>query len=101
MCQAGGAIRAEEVQRIQQWVDAAGLLGASHIRVFAGNLPGGATEEQGIAWVVETMKPACDYAAKRGVTLGIENHGGMTTRAATTLKILRQVDSPYAGINLR
>ncbi len=95
MCQAGGAIRAEEVRRIQQWVDAAELLGASHVRVFAGNLPGGATEKQGIEWVVEAMKPACDYAAKWGITLGIENHGGMTARAATTLEILRRVDSPY------
>ena len=100
MCQAGGAIRAEEVSRIQRWVDAAELLGASHVRVFAGNLPGGATEKQGIEWVVETMKSACDYAAKRGITLGIENHGGMTARVATTLEILRRVDSPYAGINL-
>ena len=100
MCQAGGAIRAEEVRRIQQWVDAAELLGAPHVRVFAGNLPGGASEKQGIEWVVEAMKPACDYAAKRGITLGIENHGGMTARAATTLEILRRVDSPYAGINL-
>ena len=100
MCQAGGAIRAEEVRRIQQWVDAAELLGTSHVRVFAGNLPGGATEKQGIEWVVEAMKPACDYAAKWGITLGIENHGGMTARAATTLEILRRVDSPYAGINL-
>ena len=100
MCQAGGAIRAEEIRRIQQWVDAAELLGASHVRVFAGNLPGGASEKQGIEWVVEAMKPACDYAGKRGITLGIENHGGMTARASTTLEILRRVDSPYAGINL-
>jgi sugar phosphate isomerase/epimerase len=100
MCQAGGAIRAEEVHRIQKWVDVAELLGASHVRVFAGNLPGGATEKQGIEWVVEAMKAACDYAAKRGITLGIENHGGISARAATTLEILRRVDSPYAGINL-
>jgi L-ribulose-5-phosphate 3-epimerase len=100
MCQAGGAIRAEETHRIQQWVDTAGLLGAPHVRVFAGSLPGGASEKQGIEWVVEAMKPACDYAAKRGITLGIENHGGMTARASTTVEILRRVDSPYAGINL-
>jgi sugar phosphate isomerase/epimerase len=100
MCQAGGAIRAEETHRIQQWVDTAELLGAPHMRVFAGNLPGGASEKQGIEWVVEAMKPACDYAAKRGITLGIENHGGMTARASTTVEILRRVDSPYAGINL-
>ena len=100
MCQAGGAIRAEETHRIQQWVDTAELLGAPHVRVFAGNLPGGASEKQGIEWVVEAMKPACDYGAKRGITLGIENHGGMTARASTTVEILRRVDSPYAGINL-
>ena len=100
MCQAGGAIRAEEIRRIQQWVDASEVLGASHVRVFGGDLPGGVSEKQGIEWVVETMKPACDYAAKRGITLGIENHGGITARASAALEILRRVDSPYAGINL-
>jgi L-ribulose-5-phosphate 3-epimerase len=100
MCQAGGAIRAEETHRIQQWVGLAELLGASHVCVFAGNLPGGASEKQGTEWVVEAMKPACDCVAKRGTTLGIENHRGMTARASTTAEILRRVDSPYAGINL-
>ena len=46
------------------------------------------------------MKPACDYAAKHGITLGIEDHGGITAHASTILEILRRVDSPYAGINL-
>ncbi|PYV84834.1 MAG: sugar phosphate isomerase/epimerase, partial [Acidobacteria bacterium] len=76
------------------------LLGTSHLRVFGGELPSGATEEQGIQWIVETMKPACNYAAKKGVTLGIEDHGGITAKAATLLEILRRVDSPFAGINL-
>ena len=100
MCQGGGAIRAEEVRRIHQWVDATQALGASHIRVFGGNLPEGVSEKQGIEWVAETMKPACDYAAKFAITLGIENHGGITARASTVLEILRRVDSPYAGVNL-
>jgi sugar phosphate isomerase/epimerase len=100
MCQAGGAIRAEEVRRIHQWVDATQALGASHIRVFGGNLPEGVSENQGIEWVAETMKPACEYAAKFGITLGIENHGGITARALAVLEILHRVDSPYAGVNL-
>lgn len=100
MCQAGGAIRAEEVRRIQQWIDAAELLGASHVRVFGGNLPAGATEKQGIEWVAETMKHACDYAGKRGIVLGMEDHGGITARASMILEILHRVDSPFAGINL-
>jgi sugar phosphate isomerase/epimerase len=100
MCQVGGAIRAEEVWRIQQWVDVAEILGAPHVRVFGGNLPDGVSEKQGIDWVAETMKPACEYAGKYGITLGIENHGGITAHASTVLEILHRVDSPYAGVNL-
>jgi sugar phosphate isomerase/epimerase len=68
--------------------------------VFGGDLPPGASDEQGIQWVVETMKPACDYAAGKGIILGIESHGGITSKAANILEILRRVDSPYAGCNL-
>ncbi len=100
MCQPDPAKRAEELEKIRHWVDATELLGASHLRVFGGNPPKGATEEQGIEWVVETMKPACDYAAKKGITLGIEDHHGITTKASTILEILRRVDSPYSGVNL-
>jgi sugar phosphate isomerase/epimerase len=53
-----------------------------------------------VDWTVETMKPACDYAAQKGITLGIESHGGITSKASNILAILRRVDSPYAGCNL-
>jgi len=100
MCQSSEAGRAEQINTIQKWVDAAQWLGASHIRVFGGNIPPGATEKQGIEWTAETMKPACDYAAKRGITLGMESHHGITARASTILEVLHRVDSPYAGVNL-
>ena len=100
MCQQDAVKRAEEVRKIQGWVDATELLGASHLRVFGGNLPRGASEQQGIEWVAETMKSACEYSGKRGITLGIEDHGGITAHASTILEILRRVDSPYAGVNL-
>jgi len=100
MCQPDAAKRAEEVRKILGWVDATDILGASHLRVFGGTLPPGATEQQGVEWVGETMKAACDYSAKRGITLGIEDHGGITGHASTILEILRRVDSPYAGVNL-
>lgn len=101
MCQLDAAKRAEEVRNIQHWVDAAELLGAPHVRVFGGQeLPAGATEKQTIEWVAETWKSACDYSAKKGITLGIETHAAIPVRASTALEILRRVDSPYAGINL-
>ena len=100
MCQPDAAKRAEEVDKIKHWVDVTQLLGASHLRVFGGDLPPGATEKQGIEWVAEILKPACEYASRFGITLGIEDHHGITERAATILEILRRVDSPYMGINL-
>jgi len=100
MCQSDSAKRTEQVHNIQHWTDVTDRLGASHLRVFTGKIPSGATAEQGVQWVVEVMKPACEYASQRGITIGIEDHGGLTARAATMLEILRRVDSPYAGCNL-
>ena len=100
MCQPDSAKRADELKKVRDWVDATEWLGASHLRVFGGELPPGATEEQGIQWVVELMKPACDFSAKKGITLGIEDHGGITAKASTILEILKRVDSSYAGVNL-
>jgi len=100
MCQPDRDRRAAEIANIKIWVDATVLLGASHIRVFGGNLPPGATDAQGVEWCAETMKEACDYAGPKGITLGIESHGGITLEASNILDILRRVDSPYAGCNL-
>lgn len=88
------------LEEIKKWVDATEILGASHLRIFAGELPKGATTQQGIEWAVEVMRSACDYAARKGVTLGVETHEGITQRADATLEIMHRVDSPYAGVNL-
>jgi len=100
MCQSDAGRRAEEIEKIKKWVDASEWLGVSHLRVFGGEVPKGASDEQGVEWTAETMKPACEYAAGKGIILGIESHGGITSRAANILAILRRVDSPYAGCNL-
>jgi L-ribulose-5-phosphate 3-epimerase len=100
MLQADKTKRLEVLAEIKKWVDATDMLGASHLRVFAGQLPKGASEAQGVDWTIEVMKPACDYAARGGVTLGVETHSGISQRAGPTLEIIRRVDSPYAGINL-
>jgi sugar phosphate isomerase/epimerase len=100
LCQPDTTKRAETLETVRKWVDATELLGASHLRVFGDKLPAGAPVRQGIEWVAETMKPACDYAAKKGIILGLESHSGLTTHASNIVEILRRVDSPYAGCNL-
>jgi len=100
MVQASAAKRREVLAEIKKWVDVTDLLGASHLRIFGGPLPKGATVKQGADWVVETMKPACDYSARKGITLGIEDHNGVTQNSDVCLEIMHRVNSPYAGINL-
>lgn len=99
-------VRAEPSKRLQvlaeikTWIDVTESLGASHLRVFAGKLPPGATIQQGVKWTVDTLKEACDYAGKKGVTLGMEDHEGITQNSDTCLEIVHRVDSPFFGINL-
>jgi len=100
MCQSDAAKRDEQVKNIQHWTDTTDRLGASHLRVFTGDVPAGATTQQGITWVVDVMKQACEYSAQRGITIGIESHHGLSARAAEIVEVMRQVNSPYAGINL-
>lgn len=100
MVQSDAAKRATTLPEIKKWVDATDALGASHLRIFAGKLPSGATLQQAIDWVVETMKPACDYSGAKGITLGVEDHSGVTQQADVCLEIMHRVNSPFAGINL-
>jgi sugar phosphate isomerase/epimerase len=92
--------REDILGQIKKWVDATDQLGASHLRIFAGPLPTGATMMQATDWTVETMKAACDYSAKKGIVLGLEDHYGVSQSADVCLEIMHRVDSPYAGINL-
>lgn len=100
MVQADPAKRADSLTEIRKWVDVTDRLGASHLRVFAGELPSGATLQQGVDWTVDTMKAAVDYSSQKGITLGLEDHNGVTQRADVCLEIMHRVNSPYAGINL-
>ncbi len=100
LTKAGAEDRRREVESLYRWIDVANSLGASHIRVFGGNVPKGSTEEQAVPWVVECLLRASDYAAARGVILGLENHGGITTRAERIIEIVEKVDSPWVKINL-
>jgi sugar phosphate isomerase/epimerase len=46
------------------------------------------------------MKRACAYAGTKGITLGIEDDGGLSTNAGPTIEIIKRTDSPWAGMNV-
>jgi len=100
MAQPTPELRAAEIESVRKWLDAAERLGALHMRVFGGKVPKQATEEQAVDWAVETLKRCADEAEKKGITLGIEDDGGITTNADRTVEIVKKAGSPWVGINL-
>jgi sugar phosphate isomerase/epimerase len=90
----------KEIDHVKRWIDFAAELHAPSIRIFAGDLQKGTSESDARRWCVDAIHRACEYAATRGVTLALENHGGIVTTADQLLAIVRQVKSDWFGVNL-
>ncbi|MDB6040481.1 MAG: sugar phosphate isomerase/epimerase, partial [Verrucomicrobiales bacterium] len=93
------ARRNKQVADVKKWIDRAAILGAPHIRVFAGTAEGSPIEEA-MKYCIQAMEEACDYAGSKGIFLGIENHGGIVAEPNDLLEIVKAVRSPWFGINL-
>ena len=89
----------EQIAYTKQWIDHAAVMGAPHIRVFAGPQPKELTEEQAVANCLEAYQECLDYAGKKGVFLGLENHGGIVAEPENLIKMVQAAKSPWAGIN--
>jgi sugar phosphate isomerase/epimerase len=99
-CLAPGAERDQWLAHTRQWIDYAAAFGAPVIRVFAGTVPSGDTEAVALERCVAGLQECLKHAAEKGVFLALENHGGITATADQLLAIVKQIDSPWLGINL-
>ena len=95
-----GDQRAEQIAMVKRWIHHAAVLGAPHIRVFAGSQPAGMSKAEARDLCLSALAECCAVAATRGVFLGLENHGGIVAEPEDLLGIVRAVDSPWLGINL-
>jgi hypothetical protein len=100
LCHPPGAKRDEQIQLVKDWVDYAEIMGASTIRIFSGKPGKDQSEAEAHKLAVEGMQECCDYAGKHGVFLALENHGGLTTQIDGLLSLVRDVKSPWFGVNL-
>jgi len=94
-----GDKRTKEIESVKRWIDYAAILGAPHIRVFAGSLDN-QTPEAAKKNCIEALSECAEYAGKKGVFLGVENHGGIVAEPEPLLDIVKSVQSPWVGINL-
>jgi sugar phosphate isomerase/epimerase len=93
-----GPKRDEEIAKTKVWIDRAAALGASHIRVFAGvtkEIP----RDEADKLVISALEETCEYAGRKGVFLGLENHDSIGT-ADTLIPMVQAVKSKWIGINL-
>jgi len=100
LAQPTAELREQQLTELGKWLDVAQKVGATHVRVFSGNKPEGATMEQAIGFAVETLKRGAELAGARGLILGLEDDGGITDFAKETIAIVKGADSPWAGMNL-
>jgi L-ribulose-5-phosphate 3-epimerase len=108
------AMRAQQIDIVAQWVEVADRLGAPFVRVLSGRwntlanaedflvknsgneppLPG-YTDDDAFQWVADAFKRVSYHAGRRGITLVLENHWGLTGTADGVLRIIADTASPW------
>jgi L-ribulose-5-phosphate 3-epimerase len=112
------AERAEHVAHTKRCVDLAAQMGIPAIRLNSGrwktiksfddlmkvkgNEPPleGYKIDDAFRWCVDSIRECLPHAEKAGVLLALENHWGLTTDVDMLLRIHKEVNSPWLGINL-
>jgi sugar phosphate isomerase/epimerase len=95
-----GPEREKEIAHVKRWLDVAADLGSPAIRIFAGDAQKGQPEAEARRNSVESIEACADHAAKRGVFLALENHGGIVAEPDGLLEIVKAVKSDWFGVNL-
>ncbi len=90
----------DEVGKVKEWIERYAILGAKSIRIFAGSVAKGDSEDQALRRCVEAIQEACEHAGKHGIYLALENHGGITGTPEQMLAIVKAVKHDWFGVNL-
>jgi sugar phosphate isomerase/epimerase len=95
-----GPKRDQEIAGVKRWIDHASIMGAPHIRIFAGEAPTATSRDQAKTLCISAIEECCEHAGTKGIFLGLENHGGIVAEPEQVLEIVRAVKSPWFGVNL-
>jgi sugar phosphate isomerase/epimerase len=95
-----GPKRDQQIADVKRWIDHAAVMGAPHIRIFAGDAASGGSRDEARMLCIRAIEECCEHAGSKGIFLGLENHGGIVADPAGVLEIVRAVKSPWFGVNL-
>lgn len=88
------AKRTKAIENHYQWVDAAKFFGCHSIRVNAAGK--GTAEEVGNA-AVDGLGRLSEYAAKVGLNVIVENHGGFSSNGQWLAGVMKEINMPNCG----
>ncbi len=86
--------RKKAVENHHQWVDAAKFMGCHSIRV---NAASGGTYSEQAEHAADGLSSLCEYAAKDGIGVIVENHGGLSSNGQWLAQVIRKVNKPNCG----
>ncbi len=91
--------RHRDVAMVKDWIEAAAKLGASVVRIFAGQkVPDGGTFERTLEWMVPDIRDCVDHGRRHGVIVGLQNHNDFVKTAQETIRIHEAVASEWFGV---
>jgi len=80
----------------RKWVDIAKYLGCHSIRTNCRG-PKNAPKDQAFDWAADCYNRLLEYAARAGIGILIENHGGLSNDPDWMVSLFKKVDNPYFG----
>lgn len=89
--------RKQTVINHRKWIDIAQYLGCHAIRT---NCIGGKdiSKSEALKWSAETYNMLLEYAIPAGISILIENHGGVSNDADWMVSLMKEVNSKYFGV---
>lgn len=86
--------RSQCVDRHRKWIDAAKFLGCHSIRVNAASAGG---YQQQVGYAADGLAKLSQFAAKSGLNVLVENHGGLSSNGQWLAQVIRKVDMKNCG----
>lgn len=86
--------RVRAVEKHKKWVEAAAFLGCHAIRVNAASR---GSEDDQVNWVSDGIRRLCRFSDPFGISVLVENHGGLSAKASWLVEVLNAVSHPRCG----
>lgn len=95
-CEPTAELRKQFVINHRKWIDIAHYLGCHAIRTNCRG-PKDVNKQEALKWASESYNMLLEYAMQAGISVCIENHGGISDDADWMVALLKEVNNLYFG----